>query len=91
MSLDVTKETLKERFLNLLPEERESIDTFAFSQSLLEKGGDVERRLSLICLDNSLELILKAYLQKSGVKIVRKKKRAGSLAAQAGLVEETKR
>ena len=65
---------LKERFLSLLPGERESIDVFAFSQSLLERGGDVERRFSLICLDNSFELILRAYLQKRGVKTIRWRK-----------------
>jgi len=60
-------------YAKLLPEEREAIDTFAFSQQLLEMGGDVERRFSLICLDNSFELTLRAYLRKRGVKKVRLK------------------
>ncbi len=57
-----------ESFLKLLPEEKEAIDTFAFSQSLLGRGGDVERRFSLISLDNSFELALRAFLLKKGVK-----------------------
>jgi hypothetical protein len=57
-----------EAYLKLLPEEREAIDTFAFALSLLEKGGDVERRFSLISLDNSFEIFLRAYLLKRGVK-----------------------
>jgi hypothetical protein len=51
-----------------MPEEREAIDSFAFAQSLLLKGGDVERRFSLICLDNSFEIVLRAFLLKRGVK-----------------------
>jgi len=62
---------LKKLFLSLSPEEREAIDVFAFSQSLIDKGGDVERRFSLICLDNAIELLLRAYLLKKGVKEVR--------------------
>jgi hypothetical protein len=57
-----------EIFWNLMPEEREAIDSFAFAQSLLLKGGDVERRFSLICLDNSFEIVLRAFLLKRGVK-----------------------
>jgi len=57
-----------EAFLKLLSEEREAIDTFALAQSLLEKGGDVERRFSLISFDNSFEIILRAFLLKKGVK-----------------------
>ena len=56
-----------ERFKDLLPEEREAIDTFAFAQSLIVKGGDVERRFALIALDNSLEVVLRAFLLKRGV------------------------
>jgi len=73
--MDALVKPLKGKFLSLLPEEREAIDVFAFSQSLLEKGGDVERRFSLICLDNSFELILRAYLQKRGVRTVKWKKK----------------
>jgi hypothetical protein len=40
----------------------------------VKRGGDVERRFSLIRLDNSFELILRAYLQKRGVKTVRWRK-----------------
>jgi len=54
--------------MKLLPEEREAIDAFAFAQSLLERGGDVERRFSLISLDNSFEIGVRAYLLKKGVK-----------------------
>lgn len=50
-----------------MPEEREALDTFAFAQGLLEKGGDVERRFALISLDNSVEIKLRAYLLKRGV------------------------
>ena len=57
-----------EVFLNLLPEEREAVDTFAFAQGLLDKGGDVERRFCLISLDNSYEVVLRAFLLKKGVK-----------------------
>lgn len=59
---------MSEEFFKLIPEEKEAIDTFAFSQILLEKGGDVERRFALIALDNSLEIALRAYLLKRGVK-----------------------
>ena len=57
-----------EAYLKLLPEEKEAIDTFAFALHLLERGGDVERRFSLISLDNSFEILLRAYLLKKGVK-----------------------
>jgi hypothetical protein len=57
-----------EAYLKLLPEEKEAIDTFAFALSLLQRGGDVERRFSLISLDNSFEIFLRAYLLKKGVK-----------------------
>jgi len=57
-----------ESYLKLLPDEKEAIDTFAFAQTLLDRGGDVERRFSLISLDNSFEIILRAYLFKKGVK-----------------------
>jgi len=43
-------------------------DTFALAQGLLQRGGDVERRFSLISLDNSFEIILRAYLLKKGIK-----------------------
>jgi len=49
------------------PQEREAIDTYAFSQELMSRGGDIERRFALISLDNSLELILRAFLLKRGV------------------------
>jgi len=55
-------------FHRLIPEEKEAIDTFAFAMSLLDKGGDVERRFCLISLDNSYEIILRAFLLKKGVK-----------------------
>jgi hypothetical protein len=54
-------------FLKLTPAEREAIDNFAFAQSLLQKGGDAERRFALICLDSSIEVILRAYLLKLGI------------------------
>ncbi|MEM1574163.1 MAG: hypothetical protein QXI49_06750 [Candidatus Methanomethylicaceae archaeon] len=54
-------------FFKLTPGEREAIDNFAFSQSLLQKGGDAERRFALICLDSSIEVILRAYLLKLGI------------------------
>jgi hypothetical protein len=57
-----------EAYLKLLPEEKEAIDTFAFALSLLERGGDVERRFSLISLDNAFEIFLRAYLLKKGVR-----------------------
>jgi len=44
--------------LKIYCQKREAIDTFAFAQSFIVKGGDVERRFALIALDNSLELVL---------------------------------
>lgn len=57
-----------ENYFKLLPEEREALDTFAFAQDLLQRGGDVERRFCLISLDNAFEIILRAYLLKRGVR-----------------------
>ncbi|MEM3612669.1 MAG: hypothetical protein QW090_04860 [Candidatus Bathyarchaeia archaeon] len=57
-----------ETFHELIPEEREAVDSFAFSQFLLKRGGDVERRFSLISLDNSFEIALRAFLLKKSVK-----------------------
>lgn len=54
-------------FLKLIPEEREAVDNFAFAQSLINRGGDVERRFALICMDSSIEIVLRAYLLKIGL------------------------
>lgn len=59
---------LRDKFLDLLPEEKEAIDTYAFAQSLLKKGGDTERRFALISLSNSFEILLRAFLLKRGVR-----------------------
>jgi hypothetical protein len=61
-------EKVMEAYLKLLPEEKEAIDTYAFALNLLERGGDVERRFSLISLDNAFEIFLRAYLLKRGVR-----------------------
>lgn len=59
-------EEIMKEFSKLTPEEREIIDSFAFAQHLLEKGGDVERRFALISIDNLWELTLRTYLRKRG-------------------------
>lgn len=57
-----------ELYTKLLPIEREAIDTFQLAEKLIAEGDDRFRRQALICLDNSIELLLKGFLTRKGMR-----------------------
>jgi len=54
-------------YMKLLPIEREALDSLQLAEKLIMEGDDRFRRQALICLDNSVELLLKGFLVRRGL------------------------